>query len=184
MEKNQSREPRRLLFSDDPMFKRVMEREDICRGVIERIIRVPVGKVVYHNTEQEVRGLPWGKTIRLDSYLVESDGRPFEVEMQVGRCPAFPKRLRGYQSVMDAATLRRGEDYDRLKESYLVFICLEDPFGEGLPVYTVERTCLESPRTAIVLFLLTTRRTDLFRPTWKGRLAGRPVLGAPGMARF
>lgn len=46
MEKNQSREPRRLLFSDDPMFKRVMEREDICRGVIERIIRVPVGKVV------------------------------------------------------------------------------------------------------------------------------------------
>ena len=65
MEKNQSREPRRLLFSDDPMFKRVMEREDICRGVIERIIRVPVGKVVYHNTEQEVRGLPWGKTINM-----------------------------------------------------------------------------------------------------------------------
>ena len=128
------------------MFKRVMEREDICRGVIERILSIPVGKVEYHNTEQEIRGLPGGKTIRLDSYLVESCGRLFDVEMQVGLCPAFPKRSRGYQSIMDAGTLKRGDDYDTLKESYLVFICLEDPFGVGLPMYTVERTCVEAPQ--------------------------------------
>ena len=98
---------------------------------------------MYHNTEQEIRGLPGGKTIRLDSYLVESCGRLFDVEMQVGRCPAFAKRLRGYQSIMDAGTLKRGDDYDLLKESYLVFICTEDPFGAGLPVYTLERTCMK-----------------------------------------
>lgn len=145
----QPREPRGLTFSDDPMFKRVMEREDICRGVIERVLGIPVGRVTYHNTEQEIRALPDGKTIRLDSYLVESCGRLFDVEMQVGRCPAFPQRLRGYQSIMDAGTLKQGEDYDKLKESYLVFICTEDPFSAGLPVYTVERVCLESPQTAI-----------------------------------
>lgn len=149
MNTNKHREPRGLSFSDDLMFKRVMEREDICRGVIERILGVPIGKVVYHNTEQEVRGLPGGKTIRLDSYLVESRGRLFDVEMQAGRCPAFPKRLRGYQSIMDAGALKQGEDYDRLKESYLVFICLEDPFGAGLPVYTIERTCVESAEVAV-----------------------------------
>ncbi len=143
------KEPRGLSFSDDLMFKRVMEREDICRGVIERILGIPIGKIEYHNTEQEVRGLPGGKTIRLDSYLVESCGRVFDVEMQVGRCPAFPKRLRGYQSIMDAGILRRGEDYDRLKESYLLFICLDDPFGAGLPVYTIERACREAPDVAI-----------------------------------
>jgi len=149
MTDNRPRELRGLSFSDDPMFKRVMEREDICRGVIERVLGMSVGKVEYHNTEQEIRTLPGGRTIRLDSYLVESGGRLFDVEMQVGRCPAFPKRLRGYQSIMDAGTLKKGEDYDRLKESYLVFICLEDPFGAGLPVYTVERTCLESPQVPV-----------------------------------
>ena len=146
METRTHQEPRGLSFSDDLMFKRVMEREDICRGVIERILSIPVGKVEYHNTEQEIRGLPGGKTIRLDSYLVESCGRLFDVEMQVGLCPAFPKRLRGYQSIMDAGTLKRGDDYDMLKESYLVFICLEGPFGVGLPMYTVERTCAEAPQ--------------------------------------
>lgn len=149
MKKNAVREPRGLSFSDDLMFKRVMEREDICRGVIERVLGIPIGKVEYHNTEQEIRGLPGGKTIRLDSYLVESGGRLFDVEMQVGRCPAFSKRLRGYQSIMDAGVLKRGDDYDRLKESYLVFICLEDPYGAGLPVYTVERTCVEAPQVSI-----------------------------------
>ena len=149
MKKNRAQKTRGLLFSDDLMFKRVMEREDICRGVIERILRIPIGKVEYHNTEQEIRGLPGGKTIRLDSYLVESCGRLFDVEMKVGRCPAFLKRLRGYQSIMDAGMLKRGGDYDRLKESYLVFICLEDPFGVGLPVYTIERTCIENPQMSV-----------------------------------
>lgn len=105
MEMHLHKEPRGLSFCDDLMFKRVMEREDICRGVIERILDMPIGKIEYHNTEQEIRGLPGGKTIRLDSYLVESCGRLFDVEMQVGRCPAFAKRLRGYQSIMDAGTL-------------------------------------------------------------------------------
>lgn len=149
MEMHLHKEPRGLSFCDDLMFKRVMEREDICRGVIERILDMPIGKIEYHNTEQEIRGLPGGKTIRLDSYLVESCGRLFDVEMQVGRCPAFAKRLRGYQSIMDAGTLKRGDDYDLLKESYLVFICTEDPFGAGLPAYTLERTCIEAPQVAV-----------------------------------
>lgn len=149
MKNSTHKEPRGLSFSDYLMFKLVMEREDICRGVIERILGIPIGRIEYHNTEQEIRGLAGGKTIRLDSYLVESCGRLFDVEMQVGACPAFPKRLRGYQSIMDAGTLKRGEDYDRLKESYLLFICLDDPFGEGLPVYTIERTCKEAPHVAV-----------------------------------
>lgn len=64
----------RLSFHDDPMFKRVMEREDICKGVIERVLGMPVGKVEYLNTEQERRLGPTGKTVRMDSYLVESGG--------------------------------------------------------------------------------------------------------------
>ena len=51
MEMHLHKEPRGLSFCDDLMFKRVMEREDICRGVIERILDMPIGKIEYHNTE-------------------------------------------------------------------------------------------------------------------------------------
>ena len=30
-----------------------------------------------------------------------------------------------------------------LKDSYVIFICMKDPFGKALPVYTFENTCRE-----------------------------------------
>ena len=36
---------------------------------------------------------------------------------------------------MDIDHLNRGESFKELKESYVVFICLDDPFGDGKPVY-------------------------------------------------
>lgn len=142
--KNSPCEPK-LKFHDDPMFKRVMEDERICRGVLERILSMPVEEVSYHNTEQEMRMGPNGKTIRMDSYLVESNGRIFDVEMQVGHNAVLPLRFRGYQSVLDGGFLRKGEGYDYLHESYIIFICMEDPFEAGLPVYSLERFCREDP---------------------------------------
>ena len=35
----------------------------------------------------------------------------------------------------------RGERYSRLKDSYVVFICDFDPFGDGQRVYSFENTC-------------------------------------------
>ncbi|MBQ6566444.1 MAG: hypothetical protein IJL80_05260 [Treponema sp.] len=54
------------------------------------------------------------------------------------------KRARYYQSMLDIGSLARGAGYSDLKESYVIFICLSDPFGKNLPVYTFERRCRES----------------------------------------
>ena len=45
-------------------------------------------------------------------------------------------RMRYYQSVIDVEHLSRGESYRRMKESYVIFMCLTDPFGDGKPVYS------------------------------------------------
>lgn len=132
-------------FRDDPMFKRVMEREDICKGVLERILGKPIREVSYYNTEQEHRLGPDGKAIRMDSYLVESGGSVYDVEMQVARNSFLGLRFRGYQSVLDGTFFKRGEQYHELRESFIIFICVNDPFGCGLPVYHLERTCAEQP---------------------------------------
>ena len=44
---------------------------------------------------------------------------------------------------MDVDNLLRGQSYADLKESYVIFICTQDPFGKGLPVYTFRNVCSE-----------------------------------------
>ena len=40
--------------------------------------------------------------------------------------------------------LSKGKSYSSLKESWIVFFCTFDPFGQGLPVYTVRQTYEEA----------------------------------------
>ena len=81
--------------------------------------------------------------MRLDVYVEGSD-RVFDVECQSYREENIGKRTRYYQSMIDMDSLLRGNDYSDLKESYIIFLCLYDPFDKGLPLYTFERKCKEN----------------------------------------
>ena len=49
----------------------------------------------------------------------------------------FPERARYYQSVIDMDNLSKGENYTRLKDTYIIFLCLKDVFRRGLPLEEV-----------------------------------------------
>lgn len=53
------------------------------------------------------------------------------------------KRSRYYQSIIDMSNLNAGTEYDELKDTYIIFICLNDIFHKGLPVYSFENVCCE-----------------------------------------
>lgn len=55
------------------------------------------------------------------------------------------KRARYYQGVMDVDSLERGGLYTHLKDNYVIFLCMGDIFGQGLPVYSFENVCTENP---------------------------------------
>lgn len=42
---------------------------------------------------------------------------------------------------MDVDSLVSGADYSELNESYVIFLCMEDAFGNGLPVYDFHQVC-------------------------------------------
>ncbi|MFC2385222.1 MAG: Rpn family recombination-promoting nuclease/putative transposase, partial [Hoylesella saccharolytica] len=69
----------------------------------------------------------------------------FDIEIQTSIPPDLGKRTRYYQSMMDSDNLLKGQNYNDLKESYVIFICLSDPFKLGLPVYTFKNICEENP---------------------------------------
>ena len=45
--------------------------------------------------------------------------------------------------MLDAALLQKGEDFEQLPETYVVFITERDVLGRGLPVYKIERYILD-----------------------------------------
>ena len=57
----------------------------------------------------------------------------------------LPKRMRYYQGIIDINIIDKGEDYNKLKKSYVIFICDYDEFGMGRHIYTFENTCIQEP---------------------------------------
>ena len=137
-----------LTFTDDFMFGTIMKNSEICKGVIERLLGIKVGKIEYPSLQKTIAPFYESRGIRLDVYAAD-DERIFDIEMQTSMLPALAKRTRYYQSLMDADNLLTGHSYDELKESYVIFICLTDPFKKRLPVYTFCNVCAED--TAILL---------------------------------
>jgi len=132
-----------LTFIDDFMFGTVMKNKPICKGVLERLLHIKVGKIEYPSLQKTIAPFYESKGIRLDVYVAEPS-RAFDIEIQTAIPPDLPKRTRYYQSLMDVDCLLRGQSYAELKESYVIFICTQDPFDKGLPVYTFENTCKEN----------------------------------------
>ena len=131
-----------LTFTDDFMFGTVMKNKAICKGVIERLLHIKVGKIEYPSLQKTIAPFYESKGIRLDVYVSDPE-RIFDIEIQTSIPPSLPKRTRYYQSLMDVDNLLRGQSYAELKESYVIFICTQDPFGRGLPVYTFHNVCSE-----------------------------------------
>lgn len=132
-----------LTFSDDLMFGAVMRNEKICKGVIERLLKIKIGRIEYPKLQKTIEPFYSRRGVRMDVYVEGSD-KVFDVECQTYDEKSIGKRTRYYQSMIDADSLLKGQDYSGLKESYILFICLDDPFSQNLPVYTFNRICKEN----------------------------------------
>ena len=119
-----------------------MKNKPICKGVLERLLHIKVGKIEYPSLQKTIAPFYESKGIRLDVYVAEPS-RVFDIEIQTSVPPDLSKRTRYYQSLMDVDCLLRGQSYAELKDSYVIFICTQDPFSKGLPIYTFENTCRE-----------------------------------------
>ena len=58
--------------------------------------------------------------------------------MQTTNTRDLPKRSRYYQGTIDLNMMSAGATYDKLKQSYIIFINTFDLFGKGFPKYTFE----------------------------------------------
>lgn len=133
-----------LPFSNNFIFTKVMQNEEICRHTLELLLNIKIKKLEYTNSEVYFKDSYDSHGIRFDVYTVD-DKHCYDIEMQTTNKSNLLKRARFYSSCIDVDSLKQGKDYSELKENIIIFLCLEDPFNEKLPVYTFKTQCLELP---------------------------------------
>ena len=133
-----------LSFSDNYMFTTILEDQrnlNIAKGIVELALGQKVKDIRIAGVEKHVQARYGGKITRFD-VLLEGEDSYIDVEMQVRKLLNFPLRSRMYHSQMDAKYVKAG-DYQNMKKSIVIFICLEDYFGMRLPRYTFASMCVE-----------------------------------------
>lgn len=125
-----------LTIADNFVFGKVMLNEEVCREVLEAILDVPIERIEYVGREEEMDVAPDVRGVRLDAYVRDGKGTVYDIEMQATNTRELPQRARYYQSMLAFAQLEKGVRYRYLKDSYVIFICDFDLFGQGRRVYS------------------------------------------------
>ena len=131
------------------MFAKIMRTPSICKSVLETILNIKIKQIEYLETEKIIDITKYSKSIRLDVYVEDEFNTIYNIEMQVEKSHNIPRRSRYYHDLIDLNTLEKGYDYDTLKESYVIFICLFDLFEQGNYIYTFENRCTEIPELTL-----------------------------------
>ena len=145
---------------DDFMFSYIMRDPELCLGLLRQLLPdCPIERIEYVELEAEKQqlekalgtrletqkvlfGAAGKRSVRLDAYL--DDGKTiYNIEMQTAEQIALPQRSRLYQAHIDVNQLERGQYYDELRPSYVIFICTFDPFGKSLYRYSFRNVCRE-----------------------------------------
>lgn len=129
---------------DDTFMSRVFDENIECTELILRIILdKPDLKVKQVKTQYMITNL-LGHSVRMDIKAEDGKGRPLNVEVQNENEGAEPKRARYNSSLLDANTLKKGEDYDKLPESYVIFITRSDVLKGDKLIYHIDRVIAET----------------------------------------
>ena len=129
------------LLDDDFLTKCFEQDTASIELVLQIVLEKPDLKVLDVRTQVFVENL-LNRSVRLDILATDSTGAKLNVEVQRSDKGAGRKRARYNSSMMDANLLKKGEDFDKLPETWVIFITENDVMGKGLPLYPVERCFL------------------------------------------
>ena len=127
------------------MFRMVMEKPELCKGFLERVLDIKIKTIEDPEPEKSLEAKLSSKGVRLDMYVEDENGVAYDLEMQASDADSgsLGKRMRYYQSMMDSKALNKGDLYSKLRKSYVIFVCTYDPFDAELGRYSFASNCVE-----------------------------------------
>ena len=151
-----------ILMDDD--FMRVVLKDIRCTEyILQTILRKPRLRVKEQVLQEDLKNLQ-GRSVILDCLCTDESGAVYNIELQNNRSGASPLRARYHAGMIDMHILKAGENFTRLPESYVIFICRKDVLKENRQIYHVKRIIEESgntfPDKAQIIYINTEKSSD------------------------
>ena len=130
------------LIDDDFMTKCFEDNIEATELVLDIIMNKNL-KVKKVHTQHNIKNLQ-GRSVRLDIFATDKNGKAYDIEIQRADSGAGAKRARYNSSVMDANALISGDEFYKLKDTYVIFITENDVLGRNKPIYHIDRVIKET----------------------------------------
>lgn len=133
------------LLDDDFMtmvFDRNIEATELVLNIILGRADMKVLEVI---AQREYKSpVTGGRTIELDIYAQDAEGKIYNIEVQRADAGADVHRARFHSSMLDTRMLEAKQKFKEIHDSYVIFITENDFMGQGLPMYHIERIVRET----------------------------------------
>ena len=124
----------------DDTFMRCLFRNDL--PLVELVLRIITGKndlkLISCDTQADLKRVTGAKSVLLDAYGTDADGKKYDIEVQRTDIGADPHRARYHSSMMDVENLDAGDDFSKLPDTYVIFITEKDYYQAGKAVYMIQ----------------------------------------------
>lgn len=128
---------------DDIFMRNVLKNQDCTEYILQVILENKQLKILDQVLQKDYKNLQ-GRSAVLDCVAKDSEGKQIDIEIQQDNEGASPKRARYHSGLIDMNTLEPGQDFDKLPESYIIFITKKDILGQNLPIYHIDRKIRET----------------------------------------
>ena len=134
---------RELRLLDDDFMSKVFEDKTCAEFLLQIILERDDLAVQEVHSQYDLKNLQ-GRSVRLDILAVDQENRVYNIEVQRSDYGADVKRARYNSSLLDANLTQKGDAYNALHETYVIFITEHDVLKRALPIYHVDRVVRET----------------------------------------
>lgn len=128
---------------DDIFMRNVFKKKECVEYILQVVMNKKDLQVIDQILQMDYKNLQ-GRSAVLDCVARDETDRQFNVEIQGENDGASPKRARYHSGLLDMNTLNPGEPFDKLPETYIIFITRNDTLKNNLPISHIKRVIRES----------------------------------------
>ena len=129
-----------LRLMDDDFMTIVFSGDNKLTEFLLRILLDRTDLTVKSCLTQKEKHNIFGRSVRLDIFAIDTNGKQYNIEIQRADKGASERRARYNQAMIDSHTLQKNDDFSQLPETYIIFITENDKYKKGKPIYTVSQS--------------------------------------------
>ena len=132
-----------LRLMDDDFMSIAFNNDNELTAFVLRIILEKDDLIVTKVRTQVESKSATHRSVTLDVKATDSEGKIYNIEVQRSDRGSGVRRARYHSSALDHELLSKGDDFEKLVDTYVIFITERDKFRRGLPMYHIDRTIAE-----------------------------------------